>query len=235
MLLNLLLAGLTAAAGWRLREDWLRDRQHASAVLQSRVKPVPPPTLVPLAVPAPYAAPAYADVAQKDLFSKDRNPNVIIEPVAVKPKPKWPTLPVLYGVMGLPGGMIAMMSEKAGGRSHGVGVGDKIGEFKLVALNGEKVSFEFQGETQEANLRDLLDRTNAARDDSGGASTSMNPANIAAQRGGPPPPPKPGTDIGAQMKACQPGDTSPAGTLVDGFKKVLEKTPFGDACRWVSQ
>jgi hypothetical protein len=35
------------------------------------------------------------------------------------------------------------------------------------------------------------------------------------------------------MKACQPGDTSPAGTVVDGYKKIVEQTPFGPACRWI--
>jgi hypothetical protein len=172
-------------------------------------------------------------VAQKDLFSKDRNPNIVIEPVAVKPRPKWPAMPIVYGVMGLPGGMIAMMSEKPDSRSRGVAIGEKIGDLKLIALNADKITFEFEGETEEKNIRDLVNR-GSQQDNSNPAGASLNPANIAEQRrGAPPPPPKPGTDIGTQMKACQPGDTSPAGTMVDGYKKVVENTPFGPACRWV--
>jgi hypothetical protein len=39
--------------------------------------------------------------------------------------------------------------------------------------------------------------------------------------------------ISPPVKNCKPGDTSPAGTVVDGYKKVIEQTPFGAACRWV--
>lgn len=233
LLLNILLASMTAAAGWRLRQDWLRDHQHSSSVLEGRVKAPAPPLVAPVPAPAPFVAPTYADVAQKDLFSKDRNPNVIIEPVAVKPKPKWPPMPILYGVMGLPGGMIAMLAERPDARSRGIKVGEKIGDLKMVALNAEKISFEFEGEVQEKNVQDLVDR--GSHEEAPAAAVSQNPANIAAQRTGPAPPPKPGTDIGAQMKACQPGDTSPAGTVVDGYKKVSENTPFGPACRWIAQ
>ncbi len=234
LLLNVLLAALTAAGGWRLRQDWLRDHQHSSTILQTHVKPVAPPALKPVPVPAPFAAPTFADVAQKDLFSKDRNPNVVIEPIAVKPKPKWPPMPIVYGVMGLPGGMIAMMAEKPDSRSRGVEIGQKIGELKLVALNADKITFEFEGETQEKNIQDLVNRGGQSDGSSAAAAVSMNPANIAEQnRNLPPPPPKPGIDIGNQMKSCQAGDTSPAGTVADGYRKVEENTPFGPACRWV--
>ena len=47
----------------------------------------------------------YNDVAQKNLFSKDRNPQVIIDPPKPPDPPKpMPKLPVVYGVMGLPSG-----------------------------------------------------------------------------------------------------------------------------------
>jgi hypothetical protein len=237
LLLNILLAGLTAAGGWRLRQDWLRDHQHSSSVLEHRVKAPAAPTLAPVPAPVPFVAPTYAEVAQKDLFSKDRNPDVIIEPVAVKPKPKWPPMPILYGVLGLPGGMIAMLAEKPDSRSRGIKVGEKIGELKMVALNADKISFEFEGEVQEKNVQDLVDRGSheEAASSSSAAAVSQNPANIAAQRTGPPPTPKPGIEIGAQMKSCQPGDTSPPGTVVDGYKKISENTPFGPACRWIAQ
>jgi hypothetical protein len=39
--------------------------------------------------------------------------------------------------------------------------------------------------------------------------------------------------ISPPVKNCQAGDTAPAGTIVDGYKKVIEQTPFGAACRWV--
>jgi hypothetical protein len=236
LLLNLLLAGLTGVAGWRLRQDWLRDHQHASTVINRQVKPVAVVVMPPVAPPSPFAAPTFADVAQKDLFSKDRNPNVVIPPVEIKPAPKWPRMPILYGVMGLPGGMIAMLKERPDSRSRGVGVGEKIGDLKLVALSSEKISFEFDGQVQEKNVQDLVDRggSSSRAPEVADSNTSQNPANIAA-RGGPPVVAKPGVDVGAggQVKACDPRDTSPAGTQVDGFTKIMKTNPFGVECTWV--
>jgi hypothetical protein len=236
-LLNLLLAGLTGAAGWKLRQDWIRDHQHSSTVINRQVKPVPAPGIVPVAQPQPFAAPTYADVAQKDLFSKDRNPNVVIEIPPPKPQTKWPRMPILYGVMGLPGGLIAMLAERPESRSRGVSVGEKIGELKVVALSSDKISFEFEGQVQEKNVQDLVDRGGPpAAVVVADTNTSQNPANVAA-RGGPPPPAKPGVDVGAggQVKACAPGDASPAGTVADGFTKVLKLNPFGAECTWVAK
>jgi hypothetical protein len=191
--------------------------------------------------PAPFVAPAYADVAQKDLFARDRNPNVVVEPVVVKPRPPWPPMPVLYGVMGLPGGMIAMLAEKPDARSRGVKVGETIGNLKLVALSAEKLAFEFDGDVKEKSIDELMDRgghEQAAQ----AAAAPVNPANAAnaaPQRNATPPPPKPGVEIGAagaSVKACQQGgEPAPPGTVVDGYKLVKEATPFGEACRWIKQ
>lgn len=237
LLLNLLLAGLTAAGGWKLRQDWLRDHQHSATVINRQVKPAPAPAISAVTPPQPFAAPTYADVAQKDLFSKDRNPNVVIEIPPPKPQPKWPRMPILYGVMGLPGGLIAMLAEKPDSRSRGISVGEKIGDLKVVKLSADKISFEFEGEVQEKNVQDLVDRggsSSAAQ--VADSNNSQNPANVAA-RGGPPVAAKPGVDVGAggSVKACAPGDTSPAGTVADGYTKIVKLNPFGSECTWVAK
>jgi hypothetical protein len=36
----------------------------------------------------------------------------------------------------------------------------------------------------------------------------------------------------SSVKPCAPGDKQRAGTVVDGYKKVVGKTPFGEVCRW---
>jgi hypothetical protein len=236
LLLNLALAGLTAAGGWRLRQDWVRDHQHTEAVLKEKTKTPPAPALTAQPAPQPFVAPAFADVAQKNLFSKDRNPNVIVEVVAVKPKEPWPPMPVLYGVMGLPTGMVAILAEKPNERSRGVKVGEMIGAMKLVALNNEKLALEFHDETKEQKLEELMDRGGHDPAQASAPSGPQNPANAAAQQhpNTPPPAPKPGVDVGTGIKACDPLEASPAGTVVDGFRLVREQTPFGPVCRWVS-
>jgi hypothetical protein len=42
----------------------------------------------------------------------------------------------------------------------------------------------------------------------------------------------PGADTGRGFKVCDPNDNTPAGTVVDGYRKIVNATPFGDACRW---
>ena len=37
------------------------------------------------------------------------------------------------------------------------------------------------------------------------------------------------------FKRCELNDNTPAGTIVDGYRKVVSRTPFGEACRWVSE
>ena len=43
-----------------------------------------------------------------------------------------------------------------------------------------------------------------------------------------------GAALDEHTKACVPGDNSPAGTVLNGYTKVIEATPFGNACRWVA-
>jgi hypothetical protein len=236
VLINLVLAGLTAAAGWRLRQDWLADKAHTEAVLKQKVKTPPPAAVAPLPKPDPFTGAAYGDIAQKMLFAKDRNPTVVIEVKAAPPPKPMPPLPVLFGVMGLPSGMIAMMAERPDAPQRRVKVGEKVGEFKVVAMTPRDISFEWEDKKIDKKVDDLMSRANA-QPPPAQSSGPVNPANTAqaAAPGAPPAPAKPGVSVGDQMKSCDPGDTSPAGTVVDGFRKVVQVTPFGSACRWVSQ
>lgn len=183
----------------------------------------------------------YAEVAEKNLFSSDRNPNVIVEP----PKPvevkKMPPLPVVYGTMGLPSGTKAIMAEKPGQGSRSVRVGDTVGDFKILALDPQKVVFEWDGKQIEKRMEDLIDRSNAQ------VATTQGPAAPAAPGPAAPAPPPPaqqaqsnsnpqlGVELTATTHACRPGENSPAGSVVDGFKKVITFSPFGATCRWVKQ
>ncbi len=233
ILLNLVLAGLTVAAGWKLREQYLADQRTAAVVRKNPVKPVPPPAIVPTPKPDPFTGVAYADVAQKNLFAKDRNPNVIVDVVAPPPPKKMPPLPVLFGVMGLPSGMTALMAEKPGARTHGVHVGDMVGDFKLVALTTQTVGFEWDGKRIDKKVDELTDRP-AAPPEGAPATAAANVAPSGAAPSGPPAAAKPSAiTIGDNVKACSPNDPSPAGTVADGYRKILEPTPFGNACRWI--
>jgi hypothetical protein len=95
-LLNLVLAALAAFGGWQLRLRWLEARAREAALERRQVKAPEAPPVAAIPPAQPVTAITYSDVAQKMLFSRDRNPNVEIE---VEPPKPMPPLPVAYGVM----------------------------------------------------------------------------------------------------------------------------------------
>ena len=165
------------------------------------------------AKPAPFQATNYNDVAQKTLFSKDRNPNVeIVAPPPPPPPPPMPALPKVYGVLGLPSGAVAIMSEKSGAPQKKVRETEMIGEFKVAKLDTQKITLQWNDKTVEKSIDELLDRTAAvvaAEPAARGAAAAPPPVTPA----GPPPPPQFGIEIGApghSVRACKRDDTSPA-------------------------
>jgi hypothetical protein len=231
ILLNVLLVAALGAIAWQARNQWDHAKANRRNNLNVRVTPAAAPPLTP--APKPDAAPAmkYADVATKDLFSKDRNPTVVIEPPKVEAPKKMPPLPVVYGVLGLSSGTKAIMSEKAGVAGKSVRAGDTIGEFKIAALDPEMVIFDWDGKQISRKIEDLIDRT-------GGA-----PAGVAAAQAGTPSVQQasaapivagPGKEVpGQASRPCVPGDSSPPGTVVGGYKKNGVYGPMGlMGCSW---
>jgi hypothetical protein len=239
--LNLLLLAALGAMGWQARVRWNEAKATREKNLHAQVKPVAAPPLSPTPKPDGAQAAKYADVATKDLFSKDRNPDVIIDPPKVEKVKEMPALPIVYGVMGLPSGTKAIMAEKAGVNSRPVRAGDTIGEFKIALLDPQTVVFDWDGKQISKKIEDLMDRSNSNAPPAGSATAAGAQTNAVAA---PPPrpvsptaPAAPGQDIptsqGQSQRACVPGDTSPAGTVVDGYRKTVTQIPFGSLCTWI--
>ncbi len=235
--LNLVLVGLIVAAGYRVSAEWSAQKKQDQEIRTARVKP---PAIHPLAIPAAPAgvtAATYSDIATKTLFSQERNPNVVVVVPAPPPPKPMPPLPLLHGVMGLPSGMLALMSLKSDARSVGVHVGDKIGEFVLAALSPDEISFQWEDKTVTKSVSEMIYH---AQETAAVAPTAPPPAAAGTVNASAPPPVvaanvgKAGADTGAAsgVKNCAPGDNSPAGTQADGFRKVLRPTPFGTSCFW---
>jgi hypothetical protein len=235
--LNLLLVVALVGIVWQARTRWNAAQTTREENLNVKVKPVPAPPLTPTPKPDGAQATKYADVATKNLFSKDRNPNVIIDPPKVEKPKEMPPLPVVYGVLGLPSGTRAIMAEKPGGTSRPVRAGDTIGEFMITSLDPQTVVFDWDGKQITKKIEDLIDRSNS--------TVASNATATGPQANAPAPPPRPasnvaatpGADIptaaGQSQKSCVPGDSSPAGTMVDGFRKNVVQTPFGPICTWI--
>ncbi len=230
--MNLLLVGLIVFAATKIRQQYLEEIAREQAVLGKRVSPAPPPPLSKLPAPQPVSAAGYVEIAEKMLFSKDRNPTVEVE--APPPPAPVPPLPVFHGVMGFPDGPTVILSEKGSTQHRGVHIGEKIGEFVLAGINQQEISLEWDGQVITKPLSELLERSavpapakqSEARS-AGGAQSGAKPAQPTPRGQA-----APGADARDGVKICQPGDTSPPGTVVDGMKKVVTQTPFGSSCRW---
>lgn len=231
--LDLALIAAIGAASWRLRQDWITLRAREDKLHQRSARGGQPPVLNVAPAPQPVAAVGYAEIAQKMLFSRDRNPDVVIElPKEPAPKPM-PPLPLLYGVMNLLDSTTVVMSENAAAAHQGVRLGEQIGAFTLVAVDREEITFEWEGQPVTRRIDEMLLREPAP----------APPVNVSGPRAQQPapsqpqaPPPKadaaPGVDIGNGLRACQAGDPSPGGTVSGGYRKSVVATPFGAACRW---
>jgi hypothetical protein len=224
LLVNLLLAGLALYAAWSLRQEWQSARAREQALLHARIKPAPPPLFTPRPVPQPVAPARYVEIAAKTLFSRDRNPTVVEDtPPPPPPKPE-PPLPVVYGVMNFGDGPVAIMSDKAGNRHRGVQPGERIGDYTLLAVNDKQIVLGWEGKQITKRIAELEQKTPPPVE---AASTQA-----AAKPPEPQGQPAPGTAMGAGIRACQKGDPSPPGTVVDGMRKVVTESPFGPVCRW---
>src|SRR6185437_16091015 len=213
--INVGLAAALVLIAWQGRVRWQEAQAQRRASLNLPIKHIIPPRPLPEAKPEGVQAAKYADVATKNLFSKDRNPTVIVEPPKVEQPKPMPALPIVYGVLTLPSGTKAIMAEKKEAASRTVTQGDAVGEFKILALDANKVTFEWNGKPVERNIDDLVDHSGAT------VATGAGPAPAAPAPAAPAAPPTAaalGADNGtaeAPTKACKPGEQSPVGTVVD--------------------
>lgn len=235
--LDLVLIALACLSVWRFRREVAREDAREQALWNARIKPKPANLLTPLAPVAPLTALAYGDVAQLNLFSADRNPQVIIEPTAPPaPKPV-PPFPVARGVMlweGAPPTVV--LSEKSGGPQKGYHPGDRIGEWRVVSVDNQYLALEWNGQQFKKRLDELMDRTPLVQEAPALTPVQSNtpaPAKGAQSLGDSSTKPGgPGIDVGGDSRMCAPGDNAPVGTVQDGYRKVSTPTPFGASCRW---
>jgi hypothetical protein len=247
--LNLALLALAAVLCWRLRVYWLSARAGERLILEQTVQPrgvfAPPP---PPAV-KPFAAVDYLEVAQKTLFSKDRNPTVVIEvpaPKPVPPEPPMPPLPNFHGMMAMFGDSVIILSVGRDNTQKSYRAGDDVGPFKLVSFDRENVKLEWKGKTIDTSPEKLLAKEEAPNPSAAQRQapqpaavapqvTSLSPASAAVSldsNSNSNKTPTLGVDMGGGYRACATGDTSPAGTVVNGFRKVVATTLMGNSCHW---
>jgi hypothetical protein len=231
LLLDVLLAAVVVYAGFRLKAEWRSAKVREAATLHRPARTPRPQEFTPLPTEPPVLAGGYANIAQKMLFDKSRDPNVVIEVAPPPPKPPMPPLPVFHGVMNLGEGPIAILSVNKDAAHQGVRPGETIGQFKLIDVNSEEMTLEWQGEVVRRSVNELSAR--AALPAEAPARTDNTPAAAPAPAT-PPPPVKTGPGEVTQFgfKTCQVNDGHPEGAVLDGYKKVMHQTPFGQSCTY---
>jgi hypothetical protein len=260
LLLNLALLALAGLLFWQLRLRRQQAEMHERAVLlknaQARILLAPPaPTPVPPVAPAEYI-----DSVQKMLFSKDRNPNVIVDPPpAPKPAPPPPPMPALpryYGQIHFGGDPVVILSTATSSAQKSYAVGEKITvddpackniekehpgicDFKLLAFDKDSITFEWNGQEVDKKLTDLKSKDAQPPQQVAAAAPPPPPpqsssvTSIGAESSANNPPPAVGNDMGGGLHACtNPDDGSPSGTVVGGYRKVINQGLMGKSCYW---
>ena len=245
--LNILLVGALGAAGYQWRQYSLKARDRGSSFLKQPARPQQVPVHVPAQPVKPVQAANYLPAAQQLLFAKDRNPDEIIDVKPPDPPKPVPPFPAAYGVISMFGDTTVLLSEPGKPDQKGYRAGDKVGPFLIAKLSTEDITLSWEDKQFIKTIAEL--KPKEAPPAAQGASASGPPA--PTKRGdiptsvGPVTPHEsikktqeataglPGIDVGGADLVCAAGDTSPAGTMQGGYRKVITKTPFSNVCRWV--
>jgi hypothetical protein len=235
-LLDLALVVLAGWMYWHLRGEWIGSHARDLALLNSSLPATRVPGLAALEKVNSVSPADFADVATKNLFSKDRNPDVIVDPPPPPKEKPQPPFPVAHGVMlwdGVPPTIV--LSEKANGPQKGYHPGDTIGPWTVVSVDSSYADFEWDGKEFKKRIDELIDRTPIAEVSAPAAANVAGkaaPAPASTQSLSNASHSGPAADVGAGFKACYSDDSSPNGAVVDGMKKVVTATPFGSNCHW---
>jgi hypothetical protein len=229
-ILNIILLLACGFTVWQMRANQVEASARQDRVFANRAKPAAQNEVQIEPIPAAAVPSTYSEVAMRMLFAQDRNPNVVEEK---KPEPepkKMPPLPVFHGVINFGDGPVAMLSPDGSTKQGSYKEGDSIGEFKIVKITKEKLTFNWDGQEIVKTAEQLKAEAAPAKKP---AAAKAKPAPVA-QNTPPPPPAKagPGKETGGRERACQPGENAPDGTVVDGWVKRTTYSPMGAVCYW---
>jgi hypothetical protein len=140
-----------------------------------------------------------------------------------------PPLPVFHGMMNLGGGEFVILSI-ANGPHLDIHPGEPIGQFTLVSVNNDELTFDWNGQRVTKNADELKDH----------AASATIQAQAAAERTVAPTPAAlpqpalvgPGDTTAFGWKQCNMNDGLDPGTVKEGYRKTINSTPFGKTCTW---
>jgi hypothetical protein len=186
-------------------------------------------------------------IVERLLFSADRNPIVEVEAPVIEVV-KRPELPMLVGLMDFGKGPIALMTAEGDAAAKPVSIGEKVGEYVFRAATAERITLEWQGQTFDLLHSELANRPAAkakAPVRETRAPATRRPVGAATASAAADASPKQSTSLGGKYNigrqiregshAADPKDSSPAGTVYQGYVKRERRTPFGTQAWWEKQ
>jgi hypothetical protein len=236
VILDVTLAAGAICGGLQFHSQWVAAKARQAEIVRNSVKPAPPPAVAPLPQEPAVLPSGYKEIAVKTLFDPSRNPDVPVDPPPPPAPPKDPPpLPDFHGMMDLGDGPFAILSPAGELGQQEVHVGGMIGPFKLLAFNRQEITLEWDG-------REIHKRVDEHPNHGGGTPQGGGTGGGIIPGIAPPPVAEgrktemgPGQDLTGSIKACQSGDSSAPGTVVDGYRKEVRITPFGTAqCTWTA-
>lgn len=226
----LLLASLLL--GIRLRMLWLDAREREEIVRLNDIERMKYRGAAPSPQVQAVNAMNYSDVAMRMLFSRDRNPTVVVEVAPEPPPPPTPPFPKSNGVMMFSDPRI-ILTAHAGEGQKVYKFGDKVGDWEIVKFDSKTITLSWRDKEVTKDLADLVDNNPmAAPVQTAAPAAGGGGGGVTVKGPGGDVPAKPAGDYGNGTRSCAPGDSSPNGTVVDGMKKVVVANPFGVSCHW---
>ncbi len=230
------------AAGYELRSRWEAAREREQMVRSGKLIALRWTAKPPIPLTKAVSALEYALVSTQMLFSRDRNPNVPIEIPPPVPQKQWPPLPKAYGLM-LLGEKPRILLGTGPNNQKSYVAGERVGEIEIVSFDNRNITFAWNDKTMEKRIEELVDNNPMGSTQpppapvpAAGAPAAAKPnggTGLTAIGGAAAENAKIGTDTGLNgTKSCTPGDNSPAGTVLNGMKKVIVQGMFGASCYW---
>jgi hypothetical protein len=242
LILNILLAIAVIYTGVELRSQYVAAKARQAHMPGPAPKAPPVAPVAPLPTPSAVLPSGYKDVALNTLFDPSRNPNLPVpEPPKPAPPPEPPPLPSYHGMInfGDAAGPVALINPADGSGHQEVHAGEMTGAFKLVAFDRQEMALEWEGRTFHKRLGDEGGGQPKAR--AAGAIAPINDVGVIpgqAPKNAVEAPRQQGSELGPgvemtdTVKACQAGDSSPAGAVNGGYRKEVNVSPMGSQCIW---
>lgn len=143
-----------------------------------------------------------------------------------------PALPKYHGQMAI--GEPVVFLSIASQSQRGYHAGEDIGDFRIANFDRDKIAFEWRGKTVERSVTDLAPKDEAPPIPQAGVPAAVKPVTSLGSQPAADKKADPalGDDMGGGFRTCVPADSSPAGTVLAGYKKVISQTMFGPSCHW---